>query len=95
MIPHPLCTGYSIILTPVASKDLSKLDKADVTAIIAKIHELASGSCNLDIKKLKMPQSLYRLRVGHYRVVYQIFQKTITVYIIAIGHRKDIYKRIS
>jgi mRNA interferase RelE/StbE len=43
-----------------------------------------------DIKKLKGSRNQYRLRVGNYRVLFELEGDTITVY--ALGHRKDIYK---
>ena len=66
----------------------------DVTKIWDKIKELTINKPNLDIKKLAGTTALYRLRVGDYRVIYQIAQRIITIYIVAIGHRKNIYKKL-
>lgn len=49
---------------------------------------------NLDTKKLKSKISLYRLRVGDFRVIYTIKREKIVVYVVAIGHRKDIYNNL-
>ena len=43
-----------------------------------------------DIKKLKGSKNQYRLRVGNYRVLFELEADTVTVY--DLGHRKDIYK---
>ena len=94
MIPHQPCVGYTIIFTPRATKDFARLNKTDVTKIWDKIKELTINKPNLDIKKLAGTTALYRLRVGNYRVIYQIAQRIITIYIVAVGHRKDIYKKL-
>ena len=68
---HPPCIGYAIIFTDEAKKDLKKLDKQIVLKILEKVKILASSKFeSLNIKKLKSKNSLYRLRVGDYRVVY-------------------------
>lgn len=63
--------------------------------ILGKIRELKTNNVNLDIKKLKSKYDLYRLRVGNFRVVYSIQHEQIVIYIVAIGHRKDIYQRLT
>ena len=50
---------------------------------------------NLNIKKLKSKFALYRLRAGDYRIVYTIEHQKIIVYVIAIGHRKEVYETLS
>ncbi len=92
MIPHPPCIGYTVILTPTASKILSKLNKQTISAILDKLKQLTFGRQNLDIKKLKNSKTLYRLRVGNYRVIYQIAHSTITIHVVEIGHRKEVYR---
>ena len=37
-------------------------------------------------------EALYRIRIGDYRVIYEVQNKILTVFIIEIGHRKDIYR---
>ena len=94
-MPHPPCVGYTIILTSTAAKDLSRLNKADATVVWNKIKDLTTDKSNLDVKKLKGVASRYRLRVGHFRVIYTIAKGTITIYVVAIGQRKEIYRRIN
>lgn len=89
---HPPCTGYAIIFTDDAKKDLKKLQKQMVLRIFEKIKGLTSANPdNLNTKKLKSKFSLYRLRIGDYRIVYCIEHKKIIIYVVAVGHRKDIY----
>jgi mRNA interferase RelE/StbE len=93
---HPLCVGYEIVLTDDAKKDLHRLERQAVTRILKKIRQLNSNNIdNLNIKKLKSKISLYRLKVGDYRVVYSIYHEVIIVNVVAVGHRKDIYDSLS
>ncbi|MFI3219251.1 MAG: type II toxin-antitoxin system RelE/ParE family toxin [Methylococcales bacterium] len=49
---------------------------------------------HLDIKSMQGYDSLYRLRIGQYRLVYQIKQDELIVFILKAGNRGDIYKGI-
>lgn len=93
---HPPCVGYTVTFTEDAKKDLRKLEKQTIVKIFEKTKELISTQLDkLNIKKLKSKDSLYRLKVGDYRVVYCIRRAEIIVYVIAVGHRKDIYDRLN
>ena len=86
---------YTIIFSRSAEKFLETLDMQTRQRILEKIRELKTNNVNLDIKKLKSKYDLHRLRVGTFRVVYSIQHKQIVIYIVAIGHRKDIYQRLT
>lgn len=92
---HPPCIGYTIIFTNDAKKDLRLIEKQIISRIFEKVKELTSSkSDHLNIKKLKSKNDLYRLRMGDYRIVYCIKHEKIIVYVVAIGHRKDIYSNL-
>jgi mRNA interferase RelE/StbE len=93
---YPSCSGYAVVFTDDAKKDLAKLDRQAVTRVLEKVQDLVSAdAANLNIKKLKTKAVLFRLRVGDYRVVYCVEHNRIIVYVVAIGHRSDIYDRLS
>jgi len=46
----------------------------------------------LQIKKLKGADDLYRIRLGNYRVVYEIRKTILLIVVIKIGHRKEVYR---
>ena len=81
-------TKFSIKLMPRAIKDLEKLPKSDAQKIIAKIKTLEQGLTG-NIKKLTNFTPEYRLRVGDYRVLFEIQEKDILIY--RIKHRKEAY----
>ena len=81
---------YEIEFKPRAVRDLKSIEKNDLKKIIKKIEEMKNGLDNLNIKKLTDFTPEYRLRVGIYRVLFEINDSVITVY--TIKHRKDVYK---
>lgn len=92
---HPACVGYEIIFANYAKKELQKLEKSTIKKILQNIKKIASKDLGLlNIKKLKSKHSLYRLRVGDYRIIYSLQHEEIIIYIVSIGHRRDIYKKL-
>ncbi|PIV11351.1 type II toxin-antitoxin system mRNA interferase toxin, RelE/StbE family [Candidatus Roizmanbacteria bacterium CG_4_10_14_0_8_um_filter_36_36] len=78
-----------IIISSRAEKELRKISKIDQIAIIRKIRSIKDSSTILNEEKLSGYKNIFRVRIGQYRVVYR---KSINeIYIILIGHRKDIY----
>jgi len=88
--------GYKIELSGSARKDLKSLETKIVLKIENKLNALTLDSQNLDIKKLEgVNIDLLRLRCGDYRIIFEIDDSKSIIYIIAIDHRKDIYKGLS
>jgi mRNA interferase RelE/StbE len=77
--------------TRSAEKDLTKLPKRDARVVLEHCEALEAGETTLDIKKLHLPLSGYRLRVGRYRVLY-VYEGNDTITVHAITHRKDAYR---
>jgi len=72
-----------------AIKDLSKIDKQEAIKVFSKIENLKDFPKVANLKKLTSFMPPYRLRVGNYRVLFDIEDNIITVY--RVRHRKDIY----
>ncbi len=85
---------YKIEFSQLAAKELEKIFRADkklYTRFITVIESL--GIDPFQGKRLKGKLSGdYSLRVGDYRVIYTVYKNRLIVYIIDLGHRKDIYK---
>jgi len=82
-----------IIISPRAEKELKKITKIDQIAIIRKIRLMKDSSLILNEEKLSCFKNIFRIRVGQYRIVYQ---KTVEeIYVVLIGHRKDIYHLVN
>jgi mRNA interferase RelE/StbE len=82
---------YTVLIERYAQKQIMKLDKKIIPVIKAAIAGLADNPRPYGYKKLK-GEDAYRIRVGDYRVIYEIDDGKITVTVVSVGHRKDIYK---
>jgi mRNA interferase RelE/StbE len=85
---------YSIVFTRSAEKELDRLPNKSYIKVMAAIEKLADKPYPTGVKKIQGHKNLWRLREGDYRVVYSIIDEVLTVEIIKIGHRKDVYKNI-
>ncbi len=68
-----------------------KLDKQVIPVIKTAIAELADNPRPHGYKKLK-GEDAYRIRVGHYRIIYEIDDERIIVTVVSAGHRKSVYR---
>ena len=84
---------YEVVFKKTAVKELELLSKRIQQKIIDATQLLALNPYTelLQIKKLKGADSLYRIRIQDYRVIYTIENEIIKITIIKIGHRKEIY----
>ena len=82
---------YSVQLTRKAEKQIDKIPDEDVGKILSALSDLAYNPRPRGSRKLKA-RGAYRIRQGNYRIIYEIFDKLLVIDVIAIGHRKDIYK---
>lgn len=83
---------YTIYFKASAEKDLDKLDELIGDRIEAKIDLLESNPHPLGSKKLK-GESSCRIRVGDYRIIYEIDETNKTIIIFKIGHRREVYRK--
>jgi mRNA interferase RelE/StbE len=82
--------AYNIQYDPKVFKQLSKLDKNEVKAILEKIENFAQEPVITQIKKLKTPfEGAYRLRAGNYRVVFYLDNDLMLI--SKVAHRKNVY----
>lgn len=83
-----------LLFTVQAEKQLAKLDKNTRVRIIYLLDRLREAYPVGDIRKMQGYDDLWRLRVGDYRIIMQIDLVTaiITVNVIRIGHRKEVYR---
>jgi len=80
---------YEVEFKPLAFKDLQRLPKTTQRRVLAKIVALAKGLTG-DVKRLTNHTSEYRLRVGDYRILFEVEGANVIVY--RILHRKDAYR---
>ena len=84
---------YRLVIKSSAVKELAAVgQKADRARLVASIQALAEQPKPIGAEKLSGHIDLYRIRVGNYRVVYEIDNGQIVVTVIKVGHRKEIYR---
>jgi mRNA interferase RelE/StbE len=87
---------YSFRFTAAAQRQLRAIERATAMRILAALTELGDDPYreDADVKKLTGPSGLYRLRVGNYRVAYQVLDGELLVLVVRVGDRRDVYRRI-
>lgn len=81
---------YELVYSPAASKQLEKLERAIKERIVIALERLRIKPESRDIKKL-MGMPGYRLRVGDYRIIFDIERNKLLILVLTVGHRKNIY----
>ncbi|MEK6774524.1 MAG: type II toxin-antitoxin system RelE/ParE family toxin [Bdellovibrionota bacterium] len=85
---------YEIVFKKSAAKELQDLPQKIQQKILDAVRLLSLNPYTelLQIKKMKGADSLYRVRIQDYRIIYLIENQRIKVTIIKIGHRKEVYE---
>jgi len=82
---------YFLNFSKQAFKELEKISEPHYSRIKKAIYDLADNPRPHGYKKLQGIDG-YRIRVGDYRIIYDIFDNELVVEIITLGNRKDIYR---
>lgn len=82
---------YRIEVTPRARKDLEALPTRERRRVAEQIDTLMTDPRPTGCKKLKGREDFYRIRVGNYRVVYQIEDEILLILIVRVGDRNEIH----
>ena len=85
--------SYKIRWKNSAHKELKKLDRKIIPAIISAVEKLALEPLPDGVKKLKGNEPMYRIRVNDYRVIYSIENNVLVVEVLRVGHRKGVYRQ--
>ena len=83
---------YEIFFKESVYKDFRKIPKKDLQKILSKIQNLKLDPRPSGSEKLT-GQEFFRIRQGKYRIVYSIQDNQITIWVIKVGHRKEIYRK--
>ena len=83
--------AYKLFFKKSVQKDFDSIPKKDLKRILSRIESLSEDPRPKGREKLT-GQERYRLRQGRYRIVYSIQDDELTVWVVKVGHRKDIYR---
>ena len=86
---------FSVGFTLAARRQLSKLPASVQAEIKPHIDALAQDPKPPSAVRLSGTKRGYRLRVGAYRVLYELFEDRLLILVVRVGHRREVYKRLS
>lgn len=83
---------FEIRITPAAQREIDRLPNNARTRVETAIENLANDPRPHGCVKMHGIEDTYRIRVGNYRVMYQVFDRQLAVLIVTVADRKDIYR---
>ena len=83
---------YDVYIERTAEKDLKRLPASDFYRIIAGVKALAENPRPIGSHKLSGSKADWRIRIGNYRVIYEIDQKAKAVKVMRVRHRREVYR---
>jgi len=85
--------SYNIQWKRSAEQDLLNIDRKQISRIIKAIESLITNPFPIQHCKLQGTNKLFRIRVGYYRVIYQVDTNENILTIYYVRHRKDAYRK--
>jgi mRNA interferase RelE/StbE len=85
--------SYKIEIKKTAAKEIENLPSVVLKRVVTHIQELGNDPRPIGCKKLSGEEK-YRLRVGDYRILYEIEDEVVTVYVVKVAHRKEVYRML-
>lgn len=83
----------NVELSDAAARDMRRLDKPVAHRILTRLHWLAENFNDITPVPLKGEWSgFFKLRVGDYRVLYEIVEEEALIFVLRIGHRREVYR---
>ncbi len=84
--------SYHVNWRRSTKKDLRRISSTEVARIVDVVATLSDEPRPVGCKKMSGSDCAYRLRVGDYRIIYEVYDETIIIEVIKIGHRRDVYR---
>ena len=86
--------SYRIVLKRSAARDIESIDRKKTRRlIISRIENLALNPRPPGCEKLSGRHDRYRLRQGSFRILYEIKDDELIVFVVKVAHRREVYKR--
>ena len=84
--------AYQVIIKPSAEKSIRKLNRDTQRRIFRLLDALAQEPRPVGVVKMAGADNLWRVRIGDYRVVYEIHDDRLIVLVVRVGNRKDVHR---
>lgn len=82
---------YRVELTTAAERQVKKLPRPARARVLAAIEDLAADPRPRSSRKLVGEQYAWRIRIGDYRVIYEVFDAELVVTVVRAAHRREAY----
>ena len=84
--------SYNLEIKPSAKRELGKLPQPVIVHLTKLIQGLKENPYPPGVRKMAAMQDAWRIRAGDYRIIYRILGNILTIEVIRIGHRGDVYQ---
>ncbi len=84
---------YTVVLKPAAERALKKIVQPTLRRIAKAIDNLGTDPRPSGVTALQGKPGLLRIRVGDYRIIYIVRDDVLTVLVVTVGHRREVYQR--
>ncbi len=85
--------SYRVELTAAAARQVRELPRLARDRVLDAIEDLGDDPRPHGAKKLVGEQTAWRIRIGDYRVIYDVFDSELTVTVVRAVHRREVYER--
>ena len=85
---------YRLEILPTAQREIASLPPKDRERVDERIRSLADNPRPAGAIALRGYRNLFRLRVGKYRIIYQVRDDVLVVMVVKVGHRRDVYRSL-
>jgi mRNA interferase RelE/StbE len=84
---------FRLVIKATAAKELEAVDgKRNRQRLVQAIASLSDDPRPHGVEKLSGTKERFRIRIGDYRVVYDVENDVLTVFVVKIGHRREVYR---
>jgi len=84
--------SYRVEIAPAAERQFKKIGHVEVVRIRAAILKLCDNPRPAGCIMLSGPDKTWRIRVGDYCIIYEIYDDRLAVLVVRVGHRGDVYR---
>ena len=86
--------SFRIEVSATAEKQLRRLRREDQVRVLQAIQPLATEPAPPGSRKIRGYDDVFRIRVGTYRILYQVVGRRLLIIFLKIGHRREIYRSL-
>ncbi|WP_406715298.1 type II toxin-antitoxin system RelE family toxin [Trueperella pyogenes] len=84
---------YHVEFTSAAARQVKKLSRPTRERVLSAVEALAANPRPQGSRKLVGEQRAWRIRIGEYRIIYEIFDDSLTVTVVRAAHRREVHRK--